>query len=152
MRKNIYLSIIEAIKLILDDSGERVIQYFNLWNEDVTFAEEVIFPTPAVFIEFEPITYKAIKEPTQRAQVGIKLHIVTQAVHSSADGEIYQEQSLMFLDLIDKINKSLYDLKGVNFSNMVRTGSYTNHDHGELMENIETYTCSAGDFSALKKE
>lgn len=139
MRKNIYLTIVEQLQTLLDNDNNPIIKHFDLWNENVAFAEEEFFATPAVFVEFDPIIYKAVKDPKQIATVGVKLHIVTQT----------QINSLEYFDLINSINHTLYNLSGTGFNGMWRTGSYTNHDHGELLESIETYSCSGVDTSAV---
>lgn len=143
MRKEIYLGIIKALKTIPE------IQHFDLWNQNVEFAQEDIFPTPAVFVEFDPILYKAVKETKQYADVAIKLHIVTDASGQSYDGSTSQSDSLQFFDLIDKIYRAIITIDENNYGCFVRTGSYTNSDHGDLMESIETYTCKAVDVSAV---
>ncbi len=134
MRKEIYLAIVATLKSILDTNDIPIIKHFDLWNQNVDFAEEEIFPTPAVFIEFGSIYYKATKEAKQVADVPVKLHIVTDGNLPSYDGSSTQVQSLEFLELIDKINKKMYELAG-----QCRTSSHTNHDHGALMECIEEY-------------
>ena len=52
MRKFLYLSLMERLKQLTDETGEPVIKTFDLWNEQVSFLEqEEAFETPAVFIE-----------------------------------------------------------------------------------------------------
>lgn len=51
MRKFLYLSLMERLKQLTDETGEPVIKTFDLWNEQVSFLEqEEAFETPAVFI------------------------------------------------------------------------------------------------------
>ena len=58
MRKFLYLSIIEKLKQLTDPDGNPVIRTFDLWNEQVEYIEqEEVFDTPAVFIEFRPVTW-----------------------------------------------------------------------------------------------
>jgi hypothetical protein len=150
MRKNIYLTIASALKGIKND-GESLIRHCDLWNENVTFIEEETFPMPAVFIEFEPIVYKAVKTDAQMAPVTMKLHIVTNAAaQMTADGNPMQEQSLEFFDIIDKITAALDGLQGSNFDHLHRIASYTNCDHGEVMESIETYACTGYDEAMIR--
>jgi hypothetical protein len=52
MRKFLYLSLMERLKQLTDETGEPVIKTFDLWNEQVSFLEqEEAFETPAVFME-----------------------------------------------------------------------------------------------------
>lgn len=135
MRKQIYLAIVEKLKTIVNTSGTTAILHFDLWNQNVDFAQEEAFPTPAVFIEFSPIKYKLSKEAAQVADVPLRLHIVTEATLNTYSGAFTQEEGLNFFDLIDQVNKKMYELAGQG-----RIASYTNHDHGTLMESIEEYT------------
>lgn len=58
MRKFLYLSLMERLKQLTDETGEPVIKTFDLWNEQVSFLEqEEAFETPAVFIEFRPVKW-----------------------------------------------------------------------------------------------
>ena len=134
MRKTIYIAIVNKLKSIVDANEVPIIQYFDFWNQDVDFADEEPFPTPAVFIEFGSIYYKNTKEAKQVADVSIKLHIVTDGSRPTYDGSNTQNTALYFLDLINMINKKMYELAGQS-----RIASHTNHDHGALMENIEEY-------------
>ena len=142
MRKKIYNSLSEAILALKDDKEQPLIKHIDLWNQNVDFYADFIFPTPAVFLEFTDIRYSKVKDNrNQLADVDFSLHIVTDAPQSSAAGAYGQQASLEFLDLIEKINLAILPLDGDRFENVIRTASQTNHDHGELMENIEQYSC-----------
>lgn len=147
MIKEIYLGISEALADVDSDAGP--IQHFDLWNQNVLFAAEDVFPTPAVFIEFDAINYKPIKEDKQLCTPTIRLHVVTDAVCKSNIGSATINDALAYLDLIDKIHAKLAKLEGGVFGNFFRVSSIPNHDHGELLESVEVYTCSAADLSAV---
>ena len=58
MRRFLYLSLIDRLKKLTDETGEPVIKTFDLWNQQVGFIEqEEVFDTPAIFIEFLPIKW-----------------------------------------------------------------------------------------------
>lgn len=143
MRINIYNSIADALKQLTDESGKQLIKHIDLWNQNVEFYAEFIFPTPAVFLEFAEIKYKTTKGASfTTAEIPFSLHIVTIANNNTAADGYNQEQGLDFLSLIETVNKAVLPLSGKKFGNIVRTLSLTNHDHGELMENIERYVCN----------
>lgn len=155
MRKFIYLSLIDRLKQLRTPGGEPVIQTFDLWNEQVSFIEqEEVFLTPAVFIEFLPVKWNTLGGSAQRAEVSIRLHIVTAWDGSARDGHPLQRQSLDRFDLLDRIDRHLFNLTGregpTEFCMFRRTGSSTNHNHEELVEDISDYTCMVTD--NLRKE
>ena len=107
MRKFLYLSLIDRLKQLTEETGEPVIKTFDLWNEQVEYIEqEEAFLTPATFIEFMPVKWTG--GGTQQADVTLRLHIITAWNGSARDGS---------------------------------TGSSTNHNHEELVEDITDFTC-----------
>lgn len=150
MRKFVYLSLIDRLKGLRDGDGDPVIKTFDLWNEQVAFLEqEEVFDTPAIFIEFMPVKWGAIAGGAQRAEVSMRLHIVSKWDGSARDGSLFQQQSLERFDLLDRIDGYLFNLMGesekTQFNMFRRTGSSTNHNHEELVEDISDYTCMVMD-------
>lgn len=146
MRKQLYLGLIGRLKNLKDENGGQRLKSFNLWNEQVDFIEEEEpFDTPAVFIEFLPMDWKTPGGNMQQADVSIRLHVVTSWKGSEREGSLCQEQALQRFDLLDEINGCLFNYADAgehgNFCMFRRTGSATNHNHGELVEDIETFTC-----------
>ena len=62
----------------------------------------------------------------------INLHVVTDWAEQNDIGEFR---------LLDKIHKLLAGLEGENFMEFDIDSSATNHNHEDIVENIETYTC-----------
>ncbi len=62
-----------------DDLCNRAIKHIDLWNQNVEFIEQdTVWNRPAVFIEFEPISWKSIVPGVEyRAEARVRLHIVT---------------------------------------------------------------------------
>lgn len=150
MRHFLYLSLIDRLKQLTDPTGDSVIKTFDLWNEQVEFIEqEEVFDTPAVFIEFMPVKWTSLGGGTQRAEVTIRLHIVTPWDGSARDGSQFQQQSLDRFDLLDRIDRHLFNIMGGNgrteFNMFRRAGSSTNHNHEEIVEDISDYTCMVMD-------
>lgn len=140
MRKQIYLAVTERLKQLQDENGERLIKHFDLWNMNVEFIElETAFDMPAVFIEFPPIEWKTLSGGVQQANVGVKLHVVTRYAGSAADGSGFQADAIAYFDLLDKIHRQLFGLRGTGFNALKRVGSATNHNHEEIIESIEMY-------------
>ena len=142
MRKEIYLAIIEQLKTIVDAKDAPKIKHFDLCNMNVEYIDqETVADMPAVFVEFAPIQWKEASNGCQQATVTIALHIATPYEGGAADGSIAQSVALDYLDLLDEINKALYGLKGNGFWALKRVSSQTNHNHEEIIESIETFTC-----------
>ena len=146
MRKFLYLSLIEKLKQLTDPDGQPVIKTFDLWNEQVEFIEqEEAFDTPAVFIEFLPMKWTTLGGNAQRAEITIRLHIITRWDGSARDGNLFQQQSLDRFDLLDRIDNHLFNFVGsdrqTDFNMFRRAGSSTNHNHEELVEDISDFTC-----------
>ncbi len=133
MRRFLYLSLIERLKRLTDRDGRPVIRTFDLWNEQISFLEqEDPFDVPAVFIEFRPVKW---------AGGG------TQG--SAREGSGFQRQTLERFDLLDRMDRHLFNLSGddgsTSFSLFRRTGSSTNHNHEELVEDVTDFTCKVMD-------
>lgn len=113
------------------------IKHIDLWNRNVEFIDqEVPWARPAVFIEFVPFKWNTIVPGVEyRAQPLVNLHIVTDWTDRDADIQQFR--------LMDKIHELLAGLSGETFMEFDIDSSSTNHNHEELVENIETYTCVA---------
>lgn len=97
MRKFLYLSLMERLKQLTDETGEPVIKTFDLWNEQVSFLEqEEAFETPAVFIEFRPVKWNG--GMPQQADVTLRLHIVTSWKGSAREGSEFRQSLLGYVD------------------------------------------------------
>lgn len=118
-----------------DDLHPRAIRHIDLWNHNVEFIEqETPWERPAVFIEFVPFKWNAIVPGVEyRAEPLINLHVVTDWVD--------QESDIGHFRLLDKIHELLAGMSGKTFMELDIDSSTTNHNHEEIVENIETYTC-----------
>ena len=148
MRRMLYLGLTERLKELKEENGNPVIRHIDLWNEQVEFIEqEEPFDTPAVFIEFRPVQWRTMGGNAQQADVPFRLHVVTKWKGSAKDGSMFQEESLARFNLLDKIDAHLFNFFIKNGSDTVcmtrRTGSSTNHNHEELVEDISDFSCQA---------
>lgn len=109
--------------------------------------EEEPFDMPAVFLEFMPYKWTTLSGAVQQAAVTVRLHVVTPWEGSSRKGSRYQQQSLERFSLLEEISACLHDFKGdngkVGFDMFRRTASDTNHNHAEVVEDVEEYTFRA---------
>lgn len=110
------------------------IKHVDLWNHNVEFIEqETVWERPAVFIEFAPIQWNPIVHGLEyRGVVTVNLHVVTDW---NAESNIEQFR------LLHDIHRRLTNIEGATFGEFDLAASATNHDHEEIVENIETYTC-----------
>lgn len=148
MRRLLYESLTERLKQLKDLDGRPLIRHIDLWNEQVEFIEqEEPFDTPAVFIEFRPVQWVTLGGRMQQADVPFRLHVVTPWKGSAKDGSIFQNDSLRRFDLLDRIDGHLFNFgmsgEGCTVCMMRRTGSSTNHNHEELVEDISDFVCKA---------
>lgn len=159
MRKELYKAICERLeKLCVTPDGwhmvvepgqeipegwERLIKHIDLWNHNVEFIEqEENWERPAVFVEFKPIQWNAIKNGVEyRAEAVVDLHVVTDWQGSASIDSPFREESLKVFDILDAIHTLLVDMSGETFAEFDLVGSSTSHNHDELLENVESYQC-----------
>ena len=160
MRKELYKAIIRRLQRIIatadgyayiepdeemPDHAECAIKHIDLWNHNVEFIEqEENWERPAVFVEFCPIHWNAIQNGVEyRAEPTVNLHVVTDWQGSSAAASEFMEASLKVFDLLEEIHKALTCMQGETFVELDLVESSTNHNHEEIIENMETYQCVA---------
>ncbi len=141
MRKELYNLLCKELKEV----GEGAIKHIDLWNHNVEFIEqEANWARPAVFVEFCPIRWNAIVAGVEyRAEPEVKLHIVTDWRGSSSGDSPFREEALEVFDLPELIHERLSCLEGETFKVFDLVESQTNHDHEEIVETIEVYSCVA---------
>lgn len=135
MRKEIYQALMERLMAMGD------IQYVDLWNQNVEFIDqESAWPRPAVFVEFDAIEWDRTKERSMDTKGTLRLHVVTDWAGSVASDSGSRAESLAVFDLLDQIRERLEGLRGETFSRLKLQQSLTNHNHEDLLENIEVYS------------
>lgn len=141
MRKELYNLLCKELKEV----GDGAIKHIDLWNHNVEFIEqEANWARPAVFVEFCPIRWNAIVAGVEyRAEPEVKLHIVTDWRGSSSGDSPFREEALEVFDLPELIHERLSCLEGETFKVFDLVESQTNHDHEEIVETIEVYSCVA---------
>lgn len=145
MRKRIFQAIAERVAKRVPE-----VRFIDLWNDNIAaLGGGAVWPTPAVFVEFETIEWGQLGNAARAADVGVRLHIVTRAVLTNGHTDKRQDEALAYLDLIDRVNAAMQGLSGENFSAFMLTTSATNHEHAELIESVERYVTHARDTSAM---
>lgn len=146
MRKEMIVALMEHIATLTDEKKQPVVRHIDLWNEQVEFIEqESPFDMPAVFIELRPMRWSTLGGNIQQCKADLRFHIVTRWEGSSANGSMFQKDSLERFDILDSIDSHLsrwcFNSPQTSISMMQRTGSSTNHNHEELVEDISDFTC-----------
>lgn len=149
MREEIYRDIKSQLELLCTNAAGEIfttpedmdsdlypgaIRYIDLWNHNVEFIEqETAWERPAVFVEFQPIQWEAVATGREyRAQVRVNLHIVT---------DWNERHNIDQFRLPEAIHRLLAGMSGTSYAEFDLVSSTTNHNHEEIVENIETYTC-----------
>ena len=138
MRKEFYLALGSALKEV----GDGAIKYVDLWNHNVEFIEqEDACERPAVFVEFGRIIWDSLMGGREwRGRCEVRLHVVTDWKGSSNYDSENLEESLSVFDLLKEIQLKVTGMSGETFCNVRFIASDTNHNHEDIVENIEVYT------------
>lgn len=146
MRKQIFLAVANAIAEVPG------VEYVDLWNNQVQMLNGgSTFPLNAVFIEFEAVEWKQQNMGARRGALAVRLHVITRAVVTHGFKDQHIDEALALFDLLDAINAAMQGLRGENFTGFMLTTSATNHDHTELIENVERYVCGVQDITAMRR-
>lgn len=118
------------------------IRHIDLWNRNVEFLEEDgAFPMPAVFIEFGQVDWKPLTgyDTVSVGDGTVNIHIVQEWNGSAAEGSYQQEDLLDLFDLAKDIQDVLNGLEGRDFHNLRLASTIVNHDHEDIIDNIDVY-------------
>ena len=138
MRKEIFLAIARQLSQIQE------IAYVDLWNSNIDEVEAgSLWPLPAVFVEFEAIEWQHTGLGHRKGEVAIRLHVIQRAMTYNGSQDERMQAALERFDIIERINNALYGLGGDGFASIMLTTSATNHNHAELIEDIERYITAA---------
>lgn len=134
MRQEIY----EKIRERLVTTG--VIKHIDLWNHNVEFLEqETAWDRPAVFVEFGVITWSQVKgQEAIRGSGTVRLHIVTDWCGESPLTDCDAGTETAF-GIADVVHGALAELSGESFHGWELAETHTNHNHEDIVENIEVY-------------
>lgn len=102
-------------------------------------------------MEFEQIDWHQQNAGARRGDIAVRLHIVTRAVSAHGFHDQRMEEALTVFDLINTINAKMQGLRGESFTGFQLTTSATNHNHAELVENVERLVTSAQDSTGMRQ-
>ena len=147
MRKELFKSIAQCIA-----TSVPAVKFIDLWNEHLTeITATTAWPTPSVFIEFEPYEVKQLANHVTQADVPVRLHIITRTkTYTAGTADSRLDDALDYFDLIDDIHMALANLNGQNFATLMLTDSVTNHNRAELIESVERYVTRCVDYSSMR--
>lgn len=132
----------------------QAIKTFDLWNENVVhLTQQRPFQTPAVLVEFLPIVWQPVGKGAKRADVTIRLHVLTATL--ATVNSPYREEALLPLYLIRAMEAAMRGLagatdeRGLSYSTFAHTESATDHNHEQVSEHIESWHTMCHDCSAV---
>lgn len=140
MRKHLYQDLVRILKEIPE------IQHVDLWNRNVEFIEEdEAFPMPAVFVELGQIDWSPMSGTVLhwRGSGTVNLHIVTEWNGKAEPGTDEMEQNLLGWQIAERIHHDLEGRCGWGYDSMCAMSTITNHDHEDIVDNIEVYRFKA---------
>lgn len=127
----------KAIKERIEEKCPEI-KHINLWNEQMLdLPNQIIFSTPAIFIEFIDIEWKQNAMGVRRADQMIRLHIIDRYIPTEGLHEALKP--FAYLDTIDKVNDALWGMKGEDFNAFMHIASSMDHSHKELLDSQETW-------------
>ena len=119
----------EAIRTAMADTE---VKHIDLWNHNVEFLEqEDAWPLPALFVEFGEITWEPLTGIHLRGTGEVRLHLVTNWSDGGYDAAFA---------LCSKVTTKTCSLSGRSFDHLRLLRTSTNHNHEEILENIDTYS------------
>lgn len=132
MKQELYNKIAQVLK---EQCG---IAHVDLWNQNIEFLEqEANWARPAVFVEFEPVKWRALVTGVEyRAEPRVRLHVITDWTPDESGIDAAGS-----FELPELIHEKLAGLSGEKFAELDRVESHTNHNHEDIMESIEVYDC-----------
>lgn len=136
MKKEIYQAFVSRLQEITNENTqEGIFKKYGLWKPEVlTATSNSSNDSPAVYIEFLPIEWKAPCGGVQTANMLIRLHIV---YVTSAETENY----LQLLDLSELVKEYIIGWRTSDYGRVVCIESTVNHEQG-LKECTETFQLS----------
>lgn len=124
------------------------IKHIGIWNDNIAdLSGGLAFARPAVFISFEDINWTQGGYWLRRGEVSIDLHLITD--YLPPDGT---REDLSHFELIDEITRTLAGFCEDYYSGLQLTTSSTDHNHSELLHNIERWTTTVEDVVARRPQ
>jgi len=140
----LYKEIAEKITASLPD-----IRWADLWHEQVSYlTEELPFPTPAVFIDFNTQQTNDNGLLTQELTVQVDLRLFYETFSDSYDGSYNQDGALEFLDRLTELYALFHGRSGKHYSQMRRTDMTREESGGAGNLYRISFECIVTDYAA----
>ncbi len=123
--------------------GVPAIKHYALWNENTAqLTNARAFATPAIFVEFLPAVWSPLSRNAVHGDMMIRFHIITATLASTSD-TAYRDEALMRFMLMRAVKSAFAgfagkaDVQGRSFSTFQYLESLTDHNHEQIIEDIE---------------
>lgn len=118
----------------------KLVKQVDLYNDQFSHLdEESVIKYPCVLIEFSDITWRQLGQHAQQGDITINLHVATRSKGRTTIADRATPPATEYLELLDDLHVAMRDLRLAYASTFSRTASSTDHDHDDLIVNIESY-------------
>lgn len=147
VRSRLYADIAQHL---LDTKLVKQVDLFN--NQFAHLDEESVIKYPCVLIEFADIAWRQLGKHCQQGELTINLYVATRSKGRTTIAERLTPPATEYLELLDALHIAMRDLRLAYASTFTRTASSTDHDHDDLIVNVESFrTIVVDDSAKLRK-
>ncbi len=140
----LYIELAEIIQDKLKD-----ILHIDLWHEQANYlANEIPFPSPAIFISFNILGCEDISQKLQNCTTQLDFYLFYETFAESFIGSDTNTEALNFLNLLTEIHKAFHGVSGKHFSSSTRVGLSREDTGGAGNLYKLSFTCNVVDASA----
>lgn len=134
VRSRLYADIAQHL---LDTKLVKQVDLYN--NQFAHLDEESVIKYPCVLIEFADIAWRQLGKHCQQGELTINLYVATRSKGRTTIAERLTPPATEYLELLDDLHVAMRDLRLAYASTFTRTASSTDHDHDDLIVNVETF-------------
>lgn len=134
VRSRLYADIAQHL---LDTKLVKQVDLYN--NQFAHLDEESVIKYPCVLIEFSDIAWRQLGKHCQQGELTINLYVATRSKGRTTIAERLTPPATEYLELLDDLHVAMRDLRLAYASTFTRTASSTDHDHDDLIVNVETF-------------
>lgn len=136
--KSVRSRLYEDIARHLLDS--KLVKQVDLYNDQFSHLdEESVIKYPCVLIEFSDISWRQLGQHAQQGEITINLHVATRSKGRTTIADRSVPPATEYLELLDDLHVAMRDLRLAYASTFTRTASSTDHDHDDLIVNVESF-------------
>lgn len=144
--------ILTKLKSIVDGNSLPVLQYVNIWNNQVKYEEEAKeypFSKPAAFVEVvNTVQYEQLGLGVQTADLGIKIHLVHE-FYDSEDGDF--DKNLAVYDVRDYIVANLSFFIPTGCNELIRVSEEVDDNHNNIFHFVISFVTNLIDTTVYNK-